>query len=61
MALHVGEEHESLVCTKAGKEMIVSLVFSDSGNQQAKTQFVDTLHKTRVNTRVIARQQERHA
>ena len=56
MALHVGEEHESLVCTKTEKEMTVSLVFRDSGNQQAKTQPVDTLHKTRVNTRVIDRQ-----
>lgn len=61
MALHVGEEHESLVCTKAGKEMTVSLVFRDSGNQQAKAQSVDTLLNTRVNTRVIDRQQERHA
>lgn len=61
MALHVGGEHESLVCTKAGKEMTVSLVFRDSGNQQAKTQSVDTLLNTRVNTRVIDRQQERRA
>lgn len=44
MALHVGEDQESLVCTKAGKGMTVSLMLRDSGNQQARNQPVDTLH-----------------